>query len=135
MKVIDITGQKFGRLTIIGRDILTNKKDTYWLCKCDCTKDKYISVAGYNLKNGHTQSCGCLQKEKAKQKKYNTYDLSREYGVGWTTSGEEFYFDLEDYDKIKEQLIEEIKKLKYENGKYKINHKFVYGLFSSRGTR
>jgi len=42
---------------------------------------------------------------------------------------------FKDYDKIKEQLIEEIKKLKYENGKYKINHKFVYGLFSSRGTR
>lgn len=31
----------------------------------------------------------------------NTYDLSGEYGIGYTTKGEEFWFDLEDYDKIK----------------------------------
>lgn len=34
-------------------------------------------------------------------KKYNKYDLSGEYGVGWTNKGEEFWFDKEDYDKIK----------------------------------
>lgn len=56
MRIVDLTGQKFGRLTVIGRDILTNKKDTYWLCECDCTKDRYVSVAGYNLKSGHTHN-------------------------------------------------------------------------------
>ena len=35
-------------------------------------------------------------------KKYNTYDLSGEYGIGYTSKGEEFYFDLDDYDKIKD---------------------------------
>ena len=35
-------------------------------------------------------------------KQYNTYDLSGEYGIGWTNKGEEFWFDLEDYDKIKD---------------------------------
>ena len=35
-------------------------------------------------------------------KKFNTYDLSGEYGIGYTLKGEEFYFDLEDYDKIKD---------------------------------
>lgn len=36
------------------------------------------------------------------KKKYNNYDLSREYGIGWTTNtNKEFYFDLEDYEKIK----------------------------------
>lgn len=36
------------------------------------------------------------------KKKYNKYDLSGEYGVGWTSNtNKEFYFDLEDYDKIK----------------------------------
>jgi len=35
------------------------------------------------------------------EKKYNTYNLSGEYGIGYTLKGEEFYFDLEDYDKIK----------------------------------
>jgi ubiquinone/menaquinone biosynthesis C-methylase UbiE len=41
---------------------------------------------------------------------------------------------FKDYDQIKEQLIEEIEKLKYDDGKYSINHKFVYGIFNSRGT-
>lgn len=35
-------------------------------------------------------------------KKYNTYDLTGEYGIGYTSKEEEFYFDLEDYDKIKD---------------------------------
>ena len=36
------------------------------------------------------------------EKKYNQYDLSGEYGIGWTSNtNKEFYFDLEDYDKIK----------------------------------
>ena len=36
-------------------------------------------------------------------KKYNKYDLSGEYGIGWTSNtNQEFYFDLEDYDKIKD---------------------------------
>ena len=33
-------------------------------------------------------------------KRHNKYDLSGEYGIGYTSKGEEFYFDLEDYDKI-----------------------------------
>ena len=37
------------------------------------------------------------------ERKYNQYDLSGDYGIGWTTNtNEEFYFDLEDYDKIKD---------------------------------
>lgn len=36
-------------------------------------------------------------------KKYNKYDLSGEYGIGWTTNTNHvFYFDLEDYEKIKD---------------------------------
>ena len=35
-------------------------------------------------------------------KQYNKYDLTGEYGIGWTNKGEEFWFDLEDYDKIKD---------------------------------
>lgn len=37
-----------------------------------------------------------------KKKKYNTYNLTGNYGVGYTSKGEEFWFDLEDYDKIKD---------------------------------
>lgn len=43
-----------------------------------------------------------MEKQHGKRKKYNKYDLSGEYGIGWASNtNEEFYFDLEDYDKIK----------------------------------
>ena len=48
-------------------------------------------------------SKGRFVKNNSENKKYNKYDLkSFEYGVGYTLKGEEFYFDLEDYDKIKD---------------------------------
>lgn len=107
-KFIDMTGQKFGRLTVVCRTkdhIQPNGvSSVMWLCKCDCGNE--IITSGMSLRKGRTQSCGCLHKECAaeqgrKNKKYNTYDLSGEYGIGYTLKGEEFYFDLEDYDKIK----------------------------------
>lgn len=60
------------------------------------------------MKKGNTKSCGCYAREKIREsnkinkKQYNTYDLSGEYGIGYTFKDEEFYFDLEDYDKIKD---------------------------------
>lgn len=103
---LDLNGKRFGRLTIIkrveNRILPSGQKRSQWLCKCDC--GNYATVLGYMLTSGKTQSCGCLHDEafaKAR-KKYNTYDLSGEYGVGYTTKGDEFYFDLEDYNKIKD---------------------------------
>lgn len=105
-KFKDLTGMRFGRLTVIERaeDYLSKngRKYVQWKCKCDCGNN--VVVYGSNLNRSHTTSCGCLNKEVAseKMKKYNTYDLSGNYGVGYTTKGEEYYFDLEDYDKIKD---------------------------------
>lgn len=59
-KLIDLTGQRFGRLTVIGR-AARKGKNTYWLCRCDCGAEKEISRC--NLLSG-TQSCGCLRAEK-----------------------------------------------------------------------
>lgn len=56
----DLTGQKFGRLTVIERDY-TYTNLPHWLCECEC--GNYISVRTADLNNGHTKSCGCLQKE------------------------------------------------------------------------
>lgn len=39
---------------------------------------------------------------KAKRRYFNKFNLTGEYGIGYTKKGEEFYFDLEDYDKVKE---------------------------------
>lgn len=64
--LIDLTGQKFGRLQVIQRDFSKNqegKRGTFWLCKCECNNE--VVVNSINLKNGGTQSCGCLQKERA----------------------------------------------------------------------
>ena len=108
-RFVDLTGQQFGRLTVIERieDYISPKgqRKPQWLCHCCCGNN--VTVLGSNLTNGYTLSCGCLSKENSfKQgksaKKYNIYDLSGEYGIGYTLKGEEFYFDLEDYDKIKD---------------------------------
>lgn len=59
-KLIDLTGQRFGRWTVIER--VENKCGrTCWKCRCDCGKTK--DVYAINLTRGLTQSCGCLQIE------------------------------------------------------------------------
>lgn len=63
----DLTGQRFGRLTVaslVASPAGTNIP-TMWVCVCDCGNS--LAVRGYNLKNGNTLSCGCLQKDRAKE--------------------------------------------------------------------
>jgi len=56
-----LIGKRFGRLVVIGLDGVDNGHNRRWLCKCDCGNEKVI--LGTLLKNGKTQSCGCLKKE------------------------------------------------------------------------
>ena len=86
-----------------------------WKCRCNCGNPKDIFVVGRNIRSGGTLSCGCRNKESSAEtwrknigkikdalRKENKVDLSGDYGVGWTfNTNKEFYFDLEDYDKIK----------------------------------
>ena len=59
-KLIDITGQRYGRLTVVERVPGANKHgQVQWLCKCDCGETTI--VAGYSLKTGNNKSCGCLR--------------------------------------------------------------------------
>ena len=59
-KLIDLTGRKFDRLTVIKRT--TNRgTDVSWLCSCICGNT--CTVAGRDLKNGKIRSCGCLHRE------------------------------------------------------------------------
>lgn len=94
-KFIDLTGQKFGCLLVIGRtdDKINNngKRKIMWHCKCDC--GNLSDIASSSLRSGNSMSCGKCK---------NLYDLSGEYGIGYTSKNQEFYFDLEDYDKIKD---------------------------------
>lgn len=60
MKVIDLTGQKFGRLTVICRTENVKGKAA-WKCKCSCGNK--LVVSSNNLRRHNTLSCGCYHKE------------------------------------------------------------------------
>ena len=64
--IIKLTGKRFGRLTVLNKRKV-KKETVFWLCKCICGNKKWISLN--HLPNGHTKSCGCLQREKAKEAK------------------------------------------------------------------
>lgn len=57
----DLTGRKFGRLTVLERAHEHHDNNTYWLCQCDCGNVK--EIAAHHLKSGATKSCGCLNDE------------------------------------------------------------------------
>lgn len=61
MKLIDLTGQKFGRLTVL-RLVKSGKRDCEWACRCACGKVKII--LGASLRRGRSQSCGCIRIER-----------------------------------------------------------------------
>jgi hypothetical protein len=61
-RFIDLTGQRFGRLFVLARAI-NRGKVAVWQCQCDCGQIKIIP--GRNLRDGISQSCGCLQRERS----------------------------------------------------------------------
>lgn len=73
MKVIDLTGQRFGRLLVLKRVATSNDGQKVYLCRCDCGKEKEIKSG--SLRSGHTLSCGCYNTDRLKEmndKKRNT---------------------------------------------------------------
>lgn len=96
----DYINKTFNRLT--GLEFLGIKDgDSIMRWQCEC--GNIIDLPITRVKNGYSKSCGCLARELSSErlKKYNKYDLSGNCGVGYTSSGYEFYFDFEDYEKIK----------------------------------
>lgn len=62
-KIVDLTGQKFGRLTVIKLHGLDKRNKALWECKCDCGSEKTVIVSNSNLRNWKLPSCGCWAKE------------------------------------------------------------------------
>lgn len=60
-KLKDLTGQRFGRLTVIKQEGRNSSGKITWLCKCDCGNE--CVVVGNSLSTGNTVSCGCFRKE------------------------------------------------------------------------
>lgn len=113
----NLIGQKFGRWTVVEEgpgyiDKGANGIKSNWYCDCDCGAKHHL-VSGRNLKAGNSKSCGCLARENISKanRKYNTYDLSGEFGKGYDSNGNVFWFDLDDYIKIKDHYW-----LQYNNG-------------------
>lgn len=81
MTLIDLSGQRFGRLTVIKKSqpYLNPEKgyhNTRWLCQCDCGKETVVFTV--NLKGGKTKSCGCLRSELSHNRLQSAYDALKE---------------------------------------------------------
>lgn len=63
-KTLEISGQKFGRLTVTERVENNRHGQSQWKCVCDC--GNVVIANGHKLVSGHTQSCGCYQKDAAR---------------------------------------------------------------------
>ena len=61
----DLTGQRFGRLTVLSDTGKRKRSSVVWLCQCDCGNT--TEVITYSLTCGNTKSCGCLHIEAAKE--------------------------------------------------------------------
>lgn len=104
----DLTGLKYGRLTVIregnGRRTSSGVRRVTWICQCSC--GNVIETTAVNLTNGDTKSCGCLKSDITAERNRtarqpNKYDLdSYDYGIGWTGNGTEFKFSKSDYELI-----------------------------------
>lgn len=63
-KKIDLTGQTFGKLTVLEEAQERNRSGSVcWVCQCEC--GNIVIVNGDNLRRNHTKSCGCQKKESA----------------------------------------------------------------------
>lgn len=65
-KAIDLTGQRFGRLVVIGRAGRSEKGQAIWHCRCDCGND--TEILSISLRRGATKSCGCLLRESVRER-------------------------------------------------------------------
>jgi len=77
----DLTGQRFGMLTVVGQAPSTDKGRRCWICKCDCGTEKI--VLGSNLRRGTTVSCGCKHRHNLAGQKIGrllVLERSEQYG-------------------------------------------------------
>lgn len=73
MIIVDITGQRFGRLTAL-KYVGKYRYDNLVECVCDCGNKKTVRQS--SLKTGHVKSCGCLKREAALKNSKKRGDIS-----------------------------------------------------------
>lgn len=77
-KILEITGQKFNRLTVKSFVDQASDGSSRWLCLCDCGKEKI--VRGSNLKKDQVKSCGCLVREICTQNIKSAHSVNTKHG-------------------------------------------------------
>ncbi|MBQ9663890.1 MAG: HNH endonuclease [Oscillospiraceae bacterium] len=138
-KAEDLTGRRFGRLTVVRR-AENGRRDSglqfiRWECICDCGKT--VVVEGGNLKKGHTKSCGCWHDEYVSgfgghNKKTNSYEFTEDCVIGRTDCGEQFLIDPEDFELVKDYYWKPGKKgllitQRWKDGKAALLHRVIMG--------
>lgn len=71
----DRMGQRYGRLTVIGRSDGAGKGHVMWRCECACGSGKLTIVRGGHLADGNVRSCGCLRTEAALNATHNFHRI------------------------------------------------------------
>lgn len=96
-KLRDVTGQKFGKLTVVER-VISNTKETKWKCICDCGN---IVIRGLShLTRPGNHSCGCLSKTEHPNFKGNEWCVKDDVAIGKDARDNEFYVDIADMDVV-----------------------------------
>ena len=67
--LIDLTGQTFGKLTVVRRGNNDKHHKPQWLCVCNCGNSNILLINGQSLRTGKTKTCGCSKKNKPKKEK------------------------------------------------------------------
>lgn len=64
--LIDISGNKYGRLTVLKFDHIGNRRRSYWLCECDCGNKVILRKDAFAYKYSNQKSCGCWHIEESR---------------------------------------------------------------------
>lgn len=80
--IIDMTGQRFGKLTVIGDSGERKNEQVCWTCICECGNTS--TVRGANLRRGKAKSCGCQKVFFEKGKKNKNHRFSNSHGLHGT---------------------------------------------------
>lgn len=79
LKTIDLTGQKFERLTVLYQvDKRSDHGDIMWMCECSCGKN--VLVAASSLRANRIKSCGCLKEEQKERVRKMGLSTRKHYG-------------------------------------------------------
>lgn len=81
----NLTGQAFGRLTVMCRDDNSKHGNPQWLCLCEC--GIYKTTPGTSLRGGYTKSCGCLNREAASARAKQKLAEDGRWNLDQTTHG------------------------------------------------